>query len=279
MATEKNRILAVIDPTRTEQWALRKALAIANSRDDLDVSAYLCVHSDAKCDDPDQLQAVELERHRVWLDAMLEEFADSDVAIDSQVEWNDDWREALCAAGAAEDVALVTKRASGRQNSLASSDRQLIRKLGRALLLVKHEPTDEVRRILIAVDFNAEDESHKALNKAIMSLGTRMRGTVKDTELHVISAYPSSDSFVHPPDVAKALDIDRSQAHVRRGSAADIIPDVAKELEADLVIVGNVGRGGLSGITIGNTAEKILSDIAADVLVIVREEVKADAAA
>lgn len=279
MATEKNRILAVIDPTRTEQWALRKALAIANSRDDLNVSAYLCVHSDAKCDDPDQLQSVELERHRLWLDTMLEEFADRDVAIDSQVEWSRDWREAICAAGAADDVVLVTKRASGRQTSLASSDRQLIRKLGRALLLVKHEPKDEVRKILIAVDFNAEDESHKALNEAIMTLGTRMRGTVKDTELHVISAYPSSDSFVHPPDVAKALDIDRSHAHVRRGSAADIIPDVAKELEADLVIVGNVGRGGLSGITIGNTAEKILSDIPTDVLVLVREEVKAEAAA
>ena len=277
MATQKNRILAIIDPTRTEQWALKKALAIASSRDDLDVCAYLCVHSDAKCEDQDQFQAVELERHRLWLDAMLMEIADGDLTIDSQIEWSDDWREAACAAGAADDVVLVTKRASGRQNSLASSDRQLIRKLGRALLLVKYAPADEVKRILIAVDFNAIDESHKALNEAIMSLGTRMRG--KDTELHVISAYPSSDSFVHPPDVAKALDIDRSHAHVRRGSAADIIPDVAKELEADLVIVGNVGRGGLSGITIGNTAEKILNDIAADVLVIVKEEVKASAAA
>lgn len=279
MSTQKSRILAVIDPTRTEQWALKRAIAIASGRDDLDVSAFLCVHSNAKCEDPDQLQAVELQRQKLWLDAILAEYADSKVSIDGQVEWSDDWREAICVAGAAEDVALVTKRASGRQDSLASSDRQLIRKLGRALLLVKHAPRDEVGKILIAVDFNAEDESHKALNQAIMSLGRRMRGTIKDTELHVISAYPSSDSFVHPPDVAKALDIDRSHAHVRRGSAADIIPQVAKELAADLVIVGNVGRGGLSGITLGNTAEKILSDIAADVLVIVREEVKADAAA
>lgn len=279
MATQNNRILAIIDPTRTEQWALKKALAIASSRDDLEVCAYLCVFSDANCDDQDQLQAVELERYRMWLDAMLKQMADSDLTIDSQIEWNSDWREAVCAAAAADDVVLVTKRASRRQNSLASSDRQLVRKLGRALLLVKYEPTDEVSKILIAVDFNADDESHKALNQAIMSLGMRMRGTVKDTELHVISAYPSSDSFVHPPDVARALDIERSHAHVRRGSAADIIPDVAKELEADLVIVGNVGRGGLSGITIGNTAEKILNDIAADVLVIVKEEVQASAAA
>ncbi len=274
MATEKSRILAVIDPTRTEQWALRKALSIANSRDDLDVCAYLCVYSDAKCDDRSELQAAELERNRLWLDAMLGEFADNKATIDSKIEWADDWREAVCAAGAADDVALVVKRASGRQNSLASSDRQLIRRLGRALLLVKYEPKDELKKILIAVDFNTESASHKALNEAIVSLGTRMRGTVKETELHVISAFPTADSFVHPPDVAKALDIDRSHVHIRRGSAADIIPDVAKKLEADLVVVGNIGRAGLSGITIGNTSEKILNDIATDVLILVREETK-----
>ena len=279
MATQKNRILAIIDPTRTEQWALKRAISIAASRDDLNVCAYLCVHSDMKCDDREQLQAVELERHKLWLDAMLLEAGGEDLTIDSQVDWSEDWREAICAAAAADDVVLVAKRASGRQNSLASSDRQLIRKLGRALLLVKNAPADEVKKILIAVDFNAEDESHKALNASIMSLGSRMRGTVNETELHVISAYPSSDSFVHPPDVAKALDIDRSHAHVRRGSAADIIPDVAKELEADLVIVGSVGRAGLSGIAIGNTAEKILNGIAADVLVLVKEELKSSAVA
>jgi hypothetical protein len=101
-----------------------------------------------------------------------------------------------------------------------------------------------------------------------------MRGTVSETEQHVISAYPSADSFVNPPDIAKLLKIDRSQAHVQRGSAAEVIPSVANDLDTDLVIAGNVGRRGLSGITIGNTAEKILIDIEADVLVLVREEVK-----
>lgn len=279
MATQKNRILAVIDPTRVEQWALKKALSIAGSRDDLDVCAYLCVYSDAKCDDPEQLQAVELSRHAVWLEAMLADIAMDNVSIEPVVEWNSDWRAAVSDVGAAEDMVLVVKRASGRQKSLASSDRQLLRKLGRALLLVKHEPADKLEKILIAVDFNAADESHKALNESIMSLGTRMRGTVTETELHAISAYPSSETFVHPPDVAKALDIDRSHAHVRRGPASEVIPDVAKELKADLVIVGNVGRGGLSGITIGNTAEKILTDIESDVLVLVTDEVKQRSAA
>jgi universal stress protein E len=76
---------------------------------------------------------------------------------------------------------------------------------------------------------------------------------------------------VHPPDVAKILEIKRSHAHVSRGIAADVIPRMVNLIDADLVILGNVGRRGLSGLTVGNTAEKILTDIKADVLVLVRE--------
>jgi universal stress protein E len=141
-----------------------------------------------------------------------------------------------------------------------------------ALLLVKHDPVKEMQKVLVAVDFNATDGSHNALNDAIMDLGKRIRGSDGTIELHAVSAYPESDKFVHPQDVAKTLDIDRSRAHVSWGSADEIIPEIAKKIGADLVIVGNVGRRGLSGITVGNTSEKILTDIESDVLVLVQEE-------
>ena len=50
-----------------------------------------------------------------------------------------------------------------------------------------------------------------------------------------------------------------------------MIRDVAKEIDADIVVIGNVGRRGLSGITIGNTSEKILTDVRSDVLVLSEE--------
>jgi universal stress protein E len=167
---------------------------------------------------------------------------------------------------------MVIKRASGRPTSLTSSDRQLIRSLKSALLLVKHDPSTDLQKVLVAVDFNASDENHAALNAAIIDLGRRIRGSSDTMELHAVSAYPDSDKFVHPPDVANKLKIDRSQAHVRQGKASDIIPGLANKIGADLVIVGNVGRRGISGIMVGNTSEKILTDIQSDVLVLVREE-------
>ncbi len=272
MATDKNDILAVIDPTRSEQWALQKAISIAKNRDNSRVFAFLCAHSDAECDDPAELQSNEIKRHRLWLADILSDISEDGVMVVPLVVWNADWREAITAAATDAEVNLVVKRASGRPRSLASSDRELIRTLQSALLLVKHNPTRELQKVLVAIDFNATDEGHLALNDAIIALGRRIRGSNTDIDLHAVSAYPDSDKFIHPPDVAKNLDIDRSNAHVRQGSAADVIPGMANDIDADLVIVGNVGRRGLKGITVGNTSEKILTDINADVLVLVREE-------
>ncbi|MDH4048705.1 MAG: universal stress protein [Gammaproteobacteria bacterium] len=273
MNTQKFRIMAVIDPTRVDQWALKKALSIARNREGSKMVAYLSVHSDAKCDDAERLRTVEVTRHKMWLEQILTGFVDEGVAIDAIVEWNADWRRAVSEVAEHGQFDLVVKQASGRPDSLTNSDRQLIRSLpDSALLLVRHDPRDELKKVLVAVDFNATDASHTALNEAIMDLGKRIRGEDGKIELHSISAYPESDKFVHPTDVAKVLGITRSQAHVRQGSAAEVIPDMANRIGADLVVVGSVGRRGLSGITVGNTAEKILMDIDADVLVIVREQ-------
>jgi universal stress protein E len=268
----ENRILAVIDPTRDEQWALQKAVSIGGRQQGTTVFAYLCVHSNAKCDDPERLREVELRRTRPWLEKIVSEFAEAGVAIEPLLGWRADWRRAVSDAAQAVGAQLVIKRASGRPSSLSNSDRQLIRSLkDSALLLIKHDPVSALHKVVVAIDLNARDEAHVALNNAIMALGKRVRGDDTDIELHAISAYPTSDRFVHPPDVAKILEIKRSHAHVSRGVAADVIPRMANSIDADLVILGNVGRQGLSGLTVGNTAEKILTDIKADVLVVVRE--------
>ena len=272
MTQGETRFLAVIDPTRIDQWALRKAISIAKDRNDAKVYALLCAHSEAECDDPVELRAVELRRHTIWLDEIIASINDTGVDVEAIVDWDEDWRAAICNVARDNQIDLVIKRASGQPTSLASSDRQLIRSLKSALLLVKHDPAKDLRKVLVAVDFNASDESHTALNDAIIDLGARICDSSETMELHAVSAYPDSDKFVHPPDVAGKLKIDRSQAHVRHGSAADVIPELANKIGADLVIVGNVGRSGIAGITVGNTSEKILTDIKSDVLVLFREE-------
>jgi universal stress protein E len=279
MSFQENRILAVIDPTRVEQWALQKALTIGKNRSDPKIFAYLCVHSDAKCNDPERLRAVEIQRHQIWLNQILADFSDADVPIEPVIEWHADWREGVCIAAERSQAGLVIKMASGDPGALGNSDRRLIRGLdGSALFLVKLDPVAELKNVLIAIDLNATDSSHLALNEAITTLGKRIRGNNKKIQLHSISAYEKSESFKHPPDIAKTLGISRAQAHVVRGSAAQVISDMARNIHADLVIVGNVGRRGLSGVAKGNTAEKILMGIESDILVLV-QDIQGEAAA
>jgi universal stress protein E len=272
MSNQDNRILAVIDPTRVDQWALQKALDIGKNRNDPEIYAYLCAHSDVKCNDPERLRAVETQRHEIWLEEILVDYSGAGLAIRPIVDWHADWREGVCAAAERTKAGLVIKRASGDPGALGNSDRRLIRGLeGSALFLVKRDPTKEMKNVLIAIDPNTTDSGHLALNVAITALGKRIRGDAKDIQLHSVSAYERSDGFKHPPDIAKALGISRAQAHVVRGGAAQVISETANNINADLVIVGNVCRRGLSGVTVGNTAEKILAGIESDVLVLVQD--------
>jgi len=280
MTYHENRILAVIDPTRVDQWSLRKALTVAKNRNDPKVFAYLCAYSETKCNDPERLRAVEIQRYEIWLKEILADYADAGIPIEPVVEWHADWREGVCIAAARTRSGLVIKRASGDPGALGNSDRRLIRGLdGSALFLVKRDPDMNLNNVLIAIDLNAKDKSHLELNETIMALGTRIRGDSKGIQLHSISAYEKSEGFKHPPDIAKKLGISRAQAHVVRGSAAEVIPQMANSINADLVIVGNVSRRGLSGVAIGNTAEKILEEIESDVLILVQDSKSQSAAA
>jgi universal stress protein E len=61
------------------------------------------------------------------------------------------------------------------------------------------------------------------------------------------------------------------QVHLvdRAGNRADeTILRFIEEYQIDLLVVGSVGRGGVPGITIGNTAERLLPEISCSVLAV-----------
>lgn len=56
--------------------------------------------------------------------------------------------------------------------------------------------------------------------------------------------------------------------HLLRGPATRVVPAAAKDFDADLVVMGTVGRTGIAGLFIGNTAETILNQLRCSVLAI-----------
>ena len=56
--------------------------------------------------------------------------------------------------------------------------------------------------------------------------------------------------------------------HIQPGSPADAVVATATELDASLLVMGSVARSGLGRLFIGNTAEKILSRLPCDLLLL-----------
>ena len=57
-----------------------------------------------------------------------------------------------------------------------------------------------------------------------------------------------------------------SAQHVLRGAPARAIPAYAREADLDLLVMGSVGRTGIAGLVIGNTAEELLQHTGCSIL-------------
>jgi len=53
-----------------------------------------------------------------------------------------------------------------------------------------------------------------------------------------------------------------------KGFAKDRIPEIVKEEKIDLIMMGTVGRTGIPGLLMGNTAETVLNRIDCSVLAV-----------
>ena len=67
---------------------------------------------------------------------------------------------------------------------------------------------------------------------------------------------------------ADAYDYLSPRLHLPKGPARKMIPRLAKELRADLVVLGTTARAGIAGLILGNTAEAILDQVSCSVLAI-----------
>ena len=189
----------------------------------------------------------------------------------------------------------------------SSDDMHLLRKCPCPVWLIKAEVAKSYRRILAAVDVGdadsfADQESQCALNRQIFELASSL-ALSNFAELHIVHAWDaitenslrgpfmnipekeivayvkqvkqqhanSLDAFMHEVTSnlgADALNYLKLQTHLLKGSARKEIPALAKKIDVDLVVMSTVGRTGIPGFIMGNTAETILHQIDCSVLAI-----------
>lgn len=148
------------------------------------------------------------------------------------------------------------------------------------------------RRVLAAVDV---DDDHRGLNDRLLDAAAWLAGP--DGELHVATAWELlgeatmrsspflADDPVHVDALRDACEADHRRrldqllaehqvggrsftSHVRHGPPAQVVAEITERHRINQLVVGTLGRSGLPGFVIGNTAEELLADVACSVFVV-----------
>lgn len=267
---EVNRFLVVYDPTRDEQPALDRAAVIA-AEVGASLHLFACIHGDLSGADRESDEvARRLAEQQAQLDTRLEPIAASGVATSSEVEWDKDWHHAVVRAASRSRADMVFKssfrHSTGQRLLKSTSDWILIRECLCPVMLIKQAgERPAVPRILAGIDLSARAESYEKLNEHILEFSRRLVES-EMAEVHVVNAFP--DYRVKPTreQLMEASGLDREHVHVKLGPPDRVLVEMAKRLDATLVIVGNSHRAGLAALMNPNTAEKILDKLECNVL-------------
>ena len=191
---------------------------------------------------------------------------------------------------------------------LSSDDKQLLRKCPCPVWMVQPQTGESFDRILAAVDVDdsypaKELKTRQALNEMVMELASSLAMS-EFAEFHVVHAWEAvgegalrHGAFMQRPEnevnayveqacrhhtqlldelIGKvsaklgeeATNYIKPQLHMLKGSARKVIPELAKELQVDCIVMGTVARTGVPGLFMGNTAETILDQLECSVLAI-----------
>lgn len=190
----------------------------------------------------------------------------------------------------------------------SGNDMHLLRKCPCPVWMVKPHTGESYHRILAAVDVDdsypsEELKTRQALNDMVMELAGSL-AVSEFAQLHVVHAWEAigentlrHGAFIQRPENEvnayveqvrqhhaqlldtlinaastklgqDAIDYIKPQLHMPKGSARKEIPELARRLQVDCVVMGTVARTGVPGFIMGNTAETILYQLECSVLAI-----------
>jgi len=173
-----------------------------------------------------------------------------------------------------------------------ATDMELLRKCPCPVMLVRHGALEPAPRIVAAVDASVAHAAEHVLNVKIVDHAlliaeleggalTLLQAWAPFGE-RTIRTHAGDDAFTAYVEEARrrgAADLARLarefgdrlagvQTVLRRGQPGDVIPEFVVTHGIDLVVMGTVGRGGISGLLYGNTAERILRKLLCSVLAV-----------
>lgn len=178
---------------------------------------------------------------------------------------------------------------------LRAPDLHLLRKCPCPVWILSGETGGKSEHILAAVDPDPDNPVGDGVNHMVMELATSLARndgarldvmsawyvqeestmrtgyvTMKEEEIQAILTHERDVSAARLATLTEAFDgfSDVMRVLHLKGIAADVIADHAESEDVDTLVMGTLGRTGVAGFFIGNTAETILNRVTCSVLAV-----------
>ncbi|MBD2791500.1 universal stress protein UspE [Xenorhabdus sp. 42] len=300
MANYQN-LLVAIDPSQDDQPALRRAVYIVQ-RNGGRIKAFLSIY-DLSYEmttllSPEERNAMRksvISQRVAWIKQQAHYYLESGIDIEIKVVWHNRPYEAIIQEVITGNHDLLLKMA--HQHSKLESiiftplDWHLLRKCPCPVWMVKDQVWPENGAAVVAVNLSHEEAYHSELNlKLVHETQDLAKRIVKEPLIHIVSAYPVAplniateipdfdpnvynqalrgQHLVAMKELRQKFCIDEQHTHVREGVPERVIPETCDELNAGVVVLGILGRTGLSAAFLGNTAEHVIDKLKCDLLAI-----------
>ncbi|NRA61675.1 MAG: universal stress protein UspE [Psychrobium sp.] len=294
---EYKNILVMVDPTKDQHPSLERAAFLARSYG-ATISLFLCIYdlsyemtSMLSKDEREAMRSGVIEQQEQWLVQLSDGYPD--LTINCTVAWHNRAFEAAIKHVQANAIDLLVK-STRKHDKLKSiiftpTDWNLLRKSPCDVLLVKDHAWPNGGTIVTAINAVSEDEAHINLNQKVLQHATDLAKVI-NAKVKVVNGYPGTpvNIAIEIPEfnsdeynssvkkhhvsathrIAEQFSISCDDCIVEEGLPEDVIPQASNALDAELVIIGTIGRTGLSAAFIGNTAEHVIDRLQCDLLAV-----------
>jgi universal stress protein E len=227
-----------------------------------------------------------LQDHKVWLEeAIAKQKSPNNTTC--EIVWSKDiasWVKQHCADRF--DLIIKTGHRSERA-FYVPTDWHLLRNGVSPIMLVAEKKWRKKQSIMVSLDMASKVKSKQALNQKLIEAG-KMLAKANDMPLHLCFSLAISPVLKDLGIIDKNKTVKQAKAkyiplmqamlgdyslppeqiHIKAGDTKKVIPSVASEIGAALVVIGSVGRKGLKAKLLGNTAESVLVLLKTDVLIV-----------
>lgn len=299
-----SKVLSVVDPTADDQPALRRAAWLAKQAG-AELELLVCYYNEYLSGDR-LFDSPSLEKARTEVigtqEELLEKLAEpiraDDVVVTTTAKWDHPLYEGIvrhAVAGGADIVFKDTHHHSAVTRALlTNTDWNLIRTCPPPLWLVKPHDLAKVPVFVAAIDPMNQHDKPAALDDEILQisklLGETVGGEVNafhsyDPRIAVATATANAYIPVSLPfdeieqqmhedhqkrfnEITSFHGLEDDQAHLVAGLTHEELPLIAKNLSADVVVMGAVARNRWKRLFIGATAERTLEHLPCDLLIV-----------